>query len=420
MSSELLRNHLITAYRAGVAAADPARAVQDALNRRGPELESASRIIVLGLGKAAGRMAEAALPFLQGREYSGTIVTTESEAKALEGLNVIPGEHPVPGFKSLAAGQGLLATASEAREGDLVLALISGGGSSLAVAPSDGVSLSDKVAISEHLLRCGANIKEMNSIRRCLSKIKGGQLAAMASPAYIVSLMISDVPDDNPEFIASGPTVAPREYQPLKPILERYKFGDDMLQTIMRCEANQAMKEISAGDIEISASNAISKAAAVASLKQSGFAVEQVEGWLDLDVGSAASQLLSLLHDAASFGRPVALVSGGEPSVRVTGGGMGGRNQELALRFALQESTRKLPRPWTFLSCGTDGRDGPTDAAGAVVDGATIPAIEAKGFSVGTELANNNSYAPLEAAGALLKTGSTGTNVADIQIGIMT
>lgn len=419
MSSETIRNHLVAAYQAGVAAADPARAVRDALNRRGPELDYASRIVVLGLGKAAARMAQAALPYFKARDYFGTVVTTGSEVIELDGLTVMSGQHPVPDATSLAAGNALLATAAEAREGDLVLALMSGGGSALAVSPKAGVSLPDKIAIGEHLLKCGANINEMNAVRRAISKIKGGQLAAAAAPAYVLTLAVSDVPNDDLAVIASGPTVAPQDLPALQPILERYQFDNSLRKIILSAQTDPVVRDSQAGDGAVIASNSISKAATTAYLRHQGYQVKQLDGWLDLNVDAAASLLLSSLHDVAASGKPCALVAGGEPTVRVTGAGKGGRNQELSLRFALAEASRRLPCSWGFLSCGTDGRDGPTDAAGAIVDSHTISAIVAQGLSVETELANNNAYVPLNAANALLRPGSTGTNVADLQIGII-
>lgn len=424
MSPDELRPALRDAFAVAVAAADPAEAVRAALAEHRGKIDAASRIFAAALGKAASAMADAAISEL-GRPISGgVVVTTDAGARPVEVCRTIVGGHPLPNAGSVEGGEALLALASEAGEGDLVLALISGGGSALGVAPREGLTLDDKTAVTDLLLRSGADITEMNAVRRALSRLKGGGLADAAAPASVLSLIVSDVPGDDPATIASGPTARADQGTVARPearaVLERYRLTDKVPSAVVAAIEGVDARQL-LGDVVnlVVASNARSVEAVANHLAGAGFRVVVRPGWLDGDVGEAAEELFALCHEQADGEGPVAVISGGETTVKVVGDGLGGRNQEFALRFALAEADRPLGRPWAFLSGGTDGRDGPTDAAGGIVDGGTLNRMRAAGADPTDHLARNDAYRALAAAGDLLLTGATGTNVADVQIALM-
>lgn len=396
-------------FAAGVAAADPARAVDAAMAAvlaDGPA--PGGRWHLLALGKAAGAMARAALRHLP-EGVAALVVTNPENAGPVPGAEVLAGGHPVPDAGSAAAGQAILARLAAAGPGDRVLALISGGGSALAVAPVAGLSLADKAEVSRLLLLSGADITQMNLVRQHLSRLKGGGwLRACGAP--ISALILSDVPGDDLRVIASGPTVAPIGSRAAAADLCR-AFGIwDRLPVAARAHLGapeSAVADPVAARNRLVGANAISLAAMVAAGAEAGpFALEG-------DVAALAPRLVAQLRDMAP-GK--ALVFGGETVVRVTGDGLGGRNQELALRVALAAEAAGIAGDWLFLSGGTDGRDGPTEAAGGIVGPGSLAAMRRAGVDPQGALARNDSNPALAAGGALLVTGATGTNVADLAV----
>lgn len=414
------RDAALALFEAAVARADPVAATRAALESEAKVLGQARRVVLLALGKAGSAMTSAALPFVEDRLAEGVVVTTASGVVSLPGIETIAGGHPVPDAGSLEGGARLVDAASRAGEGDLVLVLVSGGGSALAVAPPEGVSLDDKMALSELLLKSGADITQMNTVRGNVSRLKAGGLARLAAPAEVLSLILSDVPGDDVAIIASGPTATevpgPAE---ARATLDRFGLGERVPASIRaHLHAAEPRERAMARNVIIG-SNALSVTAVEDSLAGSGRAVIRLAGWLGGDVSEAAEAFFVQMQMADASGRPAAIVSGGETTVRVTGSGSGGRNQELALRIALLAETAPLTQPWCFLSGGTDGRDGPTDAAGGIVDGSSVARMRAAGIDPTARLADNDANPALAASGDLIEIGQTGTNVADIQVALI-
>lgn len=393
-----MRDTLIEIFQAGVARADPGAAVAahlDGVQR--PDL-------ILAIGKAAGAMARAAL-----HRFPGTpclVVTNAENAAPVTGARVLIGGHPVPDAGSAAAGQAILDAAGPLGAGGHCLALISGGGSALAVAPVAGVTLEEKAEVSRLLLGAGLDIKAMNLVRQHLSRLKGGGLARACAPATVAALILSDVVGDDLGAIASGPTVPPQgPPEAARALLEQTGLWPHLPESCRRALAEAIPSDTPATATRLIGSNRLSAEAMLAATPGATLDPVPLEG----DVGGAAARI------AARAGQgPGLTLWGGETTVVLRGQGRGGRNQELALRVAL--ALRDIQGPWAFLSGGTDGRDGPTDAAGALVDDGTLARIAAAGMDVQAMLAENDSYPMLAAAGDLLMTGGTGTNVADLQI----
>ncbi len=410
-------------FRAGVAAADPVRAVEAALARRplAPPPEGGVTHVI-AVGKAARGMAAAALPSVPapGRAL---VVTNRENARPLEGAEVMAAGHPVPDEAGLAAARAVIALLGEAGARDRILTLISGGGSALLPAPVEGITLEDKAEVNRLLLASGADIHAMNLIRQQLSRLKGGGFLALAAPAGVRALLISDVIGDDPRVIASGLTAPPLGTRAeARALLERLGVWEALPEAV---RAHLERPEPPAlplpeADNEIIASNAVSLAAMARAARSLGAdaRVRVFPAPLTGDVADAARRIM----DFAGSGPGICLF-GGETTVRLgrqggepgKGAGRGGRNQELALRLALLAEAAGW-RDYAFLSGGTDGRDGPTDAAGGLVDGATPARIRAAHVDPQAALARNDSYHALKAAGDLLITGPTGTNVADLQV----
>lgn len=328
--------------------------------------------------------------------------------------------HPIPDENGVKGAGAIERAVASVEEGELALVLVSGGGSALLCAPAEGISLADKMALNAALIRSGADITEINTVRSMVSRLKGGRLARLAHRGRLVALVLSDVPGDDLTTIASGPTVPSRATaDAAMAILRKYGLDGTLPAAIARHLAEVAPGEnlgapIAHARSEIIGSNRLSLEAAEAAARAKGYRTLPGHAWLEGEVSAAAADLHAMAARAGE-GR-IAIVSGGEPVVVLTGSGKGGRNQELALRFALADEANPLSRPWTFLSGGTDGRDGPTEAAGAIVDAGTPLRMRQAGIDIAAHLADNDSNPALAASGDLLTTGGTGTNVADIQI----
>lgn len=421
-----LRAQAIEFFREGIAASDPEWAVASALKARTESIAAAQRVILVAFGKAACPMVRAALPFVGEKLHTARAVTNRENLVEIDGVEVIAGGHPLPDEGSVRGADAIESAVRSARLGDLLLVLISGGGSALVCAPMPGIGLADKIALNEALIRSGADITEINAVRQRFSRLKGGRLAQIASGVNVLSLILSDVPADDLATIASGPTAKPlATIADATAILKRYDLIETLptdLRSYLDCSAARTEFDAECFDhVEnvVIGSNAISLQQVMSSASSRYPVVVKADDWLSGDVSEAAAKLHRLAVFAARQEGPVAIVAGGEPTVRVCGDGRGGRNQELALRFALLDERTSIGRPWVFLSGGTDGRDGPTDAAGGLVDAGSTKWMRRQGCSPEARLDTNDSYHALASSGDLLITGPTGTNVADLQILLM-
>jgi len=400
-------------------------AVQDRIQETRPE-----RIVVAGFGKAACPMAKAVEDSLQDCIVEGIVITKygHCEKSGPQKIRICEGGHPVPDENGLMATQDLVELLRRADEKTLVVCLISGGGSALLVSPCAGVSLAEKQKVTDLLLKAGADIFELNSVRKHLSDVKGGRLAEIASPSRVVSLLISDVIGDPLDVIASGPTAPdPSSYRDALRVLERYGLMESAPRAVIdhlhrgdRGLLPETPKQGNPifGKVEniIAAGNRQAIEEARSRAASLGLQAEVISREVSGEAGEAAKKLA---HEAIrrknlrDSGSPLCLISGGETTVHVTGNGLGGRNTEFALAFARE--VRDIDGI-TCISAGTDGTDGPTDAAGAIVNGRTVYEAAAKGLDPEAYLENNDSYTFFKAAGGLFITGPTGTNVMDLQI----
>lgn len=444
-TAAVLREHCLALFQAGVTAADPHAAVGQCLAFDGDRLHIRlapasdqcrsgewQKLHLIAFGKAACAMANAARQAIPAHKLAGPgiAVTTYENAEAVEGFEVLAAGHPLPDRNGLHAAQKIAERIQTASADELVLVLISGGGSALVPYPVEGISLADKIAATQLLLACGADINQVNCVRKHLSRLKGGGLARLAAPADLHALILSDVLGDDLSTIASGPTVADatsfadaiavfngkrvwdkvpaaiKDYLEqgaagLKP--ETAKPGDPLLKSCSHTLVGSNAISVSA---VVHASEKLGHQTLIYSEHLCGEAREAAEQWV-LDANDLLGKGLS---------RATAMIAGGETTVTLTGTGTGGRNQEMALAFALAAERHGLPCRWTFLSAGTDGRDGPTAAAGGIVDSGSLNRMRRAGGDPQAALNNNDSYTALEAANALVVTGATGTNVADLQI----
>lgn len=396
--------------------ADPALALRAALQDQPlPALPPEGQTYLVALGKAAVPMMREALNQIPAPRQA-LAVTNPENCCEIPGARVLAGSHPIPDRASADAGQAVIDLLAQTSAKDRVIALISGGGSALMVAPAAGLTLADKAAVNRALLASGLEINEMNLIRQQLSQLKGGGLLRQAAPAPVHAYLLSDVIGDDLRAIASGPTVsALGSRAKALSLLKHCGIWENMPEAVKTHLAVEAPKpELPEAKNFLIGSNRYSLDAMVQAARAAGWETSLVSDHLTGDVGAAAEEILQAAK-AVPKDRPIALIFGGETTVRLEGDGRGGRNQELALRLA-QRGAAELTGDWLFLSGGTDGRDGPTDAAGGIATPKTWDAIIHAGADPAALLANNDSYAALKAADALLITGGTGTNVADVQV----
>ncbi|WP_350335894.1 glycerate kinase type-2 family protein [Coralliovum pocilloporae] len=419
---EEMRADAIRFFQAAVEAADPAGAVRKALAATDQDLDPAGHLYVIGIGKAACPMVEEALAHVRAENRTALVITNYENVRTLDGCEVIGAGHPVPDENGHQGALRVLDCLKGAGEQDLVLVLMSGGGSALMPCPPEGVSLDDKIELTKGLLASGADITEINAVRKALSRLKGGGFLKAAAPARVLSLILSDVPGDDLESIASGPTVeSTLPVERARTILETYNLFDTAPDAIRNhLVKREEQGAVSEGDMApvtniLIGGNAISVKAAMDAASEA-YQVQLLDDWLDGDVDDAAERYTGALSGADVADRPVAIVSGGETTVVLKGDGLGGRNQEMALRLACKAQDRGLDGNWVFLSAGTDGRDGPTEAAGALVDPGSLDRIVRADGNVLALLDNNDSNKAHTLSGDLVMTGGTGTNVADIQV----
>ncbi len=397
-----------------------------------------SRLLVAGFGKASCPMAKALEEQFPDILEKGTIITKyghairkDREPGGSSVISVFEAGHPVPDENGIRATEEIITLLKDTDEKTLLVCLISGGGSALLVSPYESISLKDKQAITGLLLRSGADINELNTVRKHISKVKGGRLAEAAFPARVMSLIISDVIGDSLDVIASGPTSPDSTtYQDALRVIEKYglrvstplsvlevlqKGAEGLLPETPK-EGSQLFDKVE--NIIIS-SNKKALGAAKSRAESLGFETEIISSEMTgeaREVGRELAQKAMSIKKTGKLKRPCCFISGGETTVTVKGNGLGGRNMELGFAFAMEiEGIDGI----TLLSAGTDGTDGPTDAAGAVVDGETLKTAKASGLDPKEYLDNNDSYNFLKKSGDLLITGPTGTNVMDIQIIIM-
>lgn len=382
--------------------------------------------IVVGAGKAAYHMAKGAKEALYDLINYGIVITKYGHGGKLDKIKVIEAGHPVPDINGVKSTQQIIKLLKPLNKESLVLCLISGGGSALLISPVSGLTLKDKKEITKLLLNSGADIEALNTVRKHISKVKGGRLAEIAYPAKVFSFMLSDVIGDRLDLIASGPTAPDNTtYKDALEVLKKFKL---IKKTPLRIL--ELIKRGTGGLIPetLKEDNPIFnrvKNIVVGSNKRALIAARDKANALGLPAHIISSEIRGEAREVAKYlaslatsirdakGLPQCLISGGETQVTVKGKGMGGRNMELALGFALAiEGIRGV----TLLSAGTDGTDGPTDAAGAIVDGNTIPKARALGLVPEVYLKNNDSYNFFKKIDGLFITGPTGTNVMDIQI----
>ncbi|WP_298563475.1 DUF4147 domain-containing protein [uncultured Aliiroseovarius sp.] len=411
-----LRRSARQIFLKAVEAADSARAVRNALNQSPfPPPGPNGQYYVVSIGKAAPAMMREALRHIDG-EYQALCVTHPENEEQIDGATRLHGAHPVPNENSLAAGQAVKDLLAQAGADDQVIALISGGGSALMALPADGISIEDKGKVSALLLGAGIDITQMNLVRQQLSQLKGGGMLRVASPAPVTAYILSDVIGDELRAIASGPTVAPiGTRENARAICKAAGVWSDLPASVQKHLSQSGAPD----DVPQTAQNHLigsnrHSLHAAAIEAQSVGAVQIISDMLTGDVRDAATTLLDAAETAPA-GTLTVLLAGGETTVQLTGTGRGGRNQELALHVAMGAAKRGLQGDWVFLSGGTDGRDGPTDAAGGIVDADSLGRMIDAGTDPAALLHNNDSYAALQASGDLLMTGATGTNVADIQ-----
>ncbi|MFM2366407.1 MAG: hypothetical protein RIR95_1015 [Pseudomonadota bacterium] len=408
-----LRDSAKSLFAVACQAADPARALAAALiDTPLPQPQAGGATFVLALGKAAIPMAEFLLDHLAGRPVQMLVVTNYENARDVPGATVLAAGHPVPDENGAFAAREVERMLADTTSADLVIALISGGGSALLPAPVDGLTLEEKASVNKVLLANGLEITEMNLVRQHLSRLKGGGFLCAAAPAPVTAYILSDVIGDDLRVIASGPTVAPiGPVQQARDLLQSMGLWEELpvaAQGILNARPAPNLPPTDAQNVLIG-SNRKSLDAVVSAF---GPQAQLINDHLTGDVADAATLIIAA---AASAGPETkCLVFGGETTVVLRGNGLGGRNQELALRVAL--AMPALNRDWVFLSGGTDGRDGPTDAAGGLVDRHSAERMRAACRDPLALLANNDSNAALALSHDLLITGATGTNVADVQI----
>jgi hydroxypyruvate reductase len=425
-------------FRAALDAADPAEAICRHVALRGEtltaggrryRLSSFERIWVIGAGKAGATMA-AALEHLLGKRVAGGLVNVKyGHLAKLRRVELNECGHPLPDEAGVRGAARIAEIAQQAGERDLVVCVVSGGASALLPLAAAPVTLAEKQATTKLLLASGANIHEINSIRKHISAVKGGQLARLAYPAAVLSLLLSDVIGDDLDVIGSGPTAPDAStFAAARSVLDNYGIADRVPASVLARIDAGARGEIAEtpkpGDRVfervtnvVVGSNRLAVDAAARKARELGFRPLVLSTLIEGETREIARMHSAIAREVAASGRPLkppaCLISGGETTVTLRGSGLGGRNQEFALAAAIDLAGSENI---VALSAGTDGTDGPTDAAGALADGRTVARAAAKALDAHRYLADNDSYHFFEPLGDLLKTGPTGTNVMDVRL----
>lgn len=422
--------------RAALAAVEPAAAVRAHVRRKDSIVEVDNRqydlsafrhVYVVGAGKASAPMAQAIESILGDRITAGVVSVKYGYTVPTQRIEIDQAGHPIPDERAVQATEKMIDLLQQAGPDDLVICLISGGGSALMVAPWPGITLADERRLTNQLLRSGATINEINTVRKHLSRVKGGGLARIAAPATIISLILSDVLGNPLDVIASGPTVPdPTTYLDAWEVLERYGLTDDLPPAIAR-----HLQDGLAGRIQdtpkpgdpifdrtqnvVVASNTHAVKAAIERARQEGLNTLLLSTFVEGEAREVAKVFAAigreLCYSDHPVPRPAVILAGGETTVTVRGPGRGGRNQEFALSAAIQlDGLHDV----TIVAFATDGTDGPTDAAGAIVDGTTVIRAKAIGLNPRAALVDNDSYPFFQKLGDLIVTGPTNTNVNDL------
>lgn len=415
--TQKLREDALAGLMAGVRAVEPGYLVRGAL-----EDFPDSSVRLLAIGKGALAMASAACDVLQQRIVNGLVVTphgVNNEHSLPSRVEVLYGGHPIPTAEGVITAQRVREYAESASTEETVLCLISGGGSALMTLPVEGVSLEDMQWVTSSLLRAGASIQQLNCVRKHLDQLKGGRLAELCAPARVRALVLSDVIGDPLDVISSGPTVPdPTTFDDAVKILQGFALWDQApdavrsyLESGLRGEAPESPKSLDNVQVDVIGSNRIAAAAALSELQARGYTGAIITTEL---TGEARTVGKDLARQAAQLSSKQCSVFAGETTVTVTGTGKGGRNQELVLSAALELNENQATA--VVASIGTDGIDGPTDAAGGIADRETITRGQSSGLDAHHALGNNDAYTFLKASGDLIITGATGTNVMDLQV----
>ncbi|HEY4193319.1 MAG TPA: glycerate kinase [Mesorhizobium sp.] len=410
------KSFLTAIFNASVAAADPEKTIRGHLPAR-PK----GRTIVIGAGKGSAQMAAAFEKAWDG-PIEGLVVTRYGYGAKCERIEIIEAAHPVPDKAGLEASRRLLEKVENLTEDDLVVALISGGGSALLPSPAAGLTLADEIAVNEALLASGAPIAAMNTIRKHLSGIKGGRLAAAAYPAKVVSLVVSDIPGDNPALVASGPTV-PDAGNRQEALAAISAYGIRLPDAVMEHIGSPAAdaprpddKRFSRNEVHLIASAGVSLEAAAAEARKQGIEAVILSDSIEGEAREVGSVHAAIAREVASrnrpFRKPVLILSGGETTVTLRAKGKGGRNSEFLLSFAIGIAGVD---GIDALAADTDGIDGSENNAGAFCDGSTVARMRAAGVDAKAMLAGNNAWTAFNAAGDLFVPGPTGTNVNDLR-----
>lgn len=407
---------LISIFNAALAAADPERTIRDHLPAR-PK----GRTIVIGAGKGSAQMAAAFEKAWDG-PIEGLVVTRYGYGAKCERIEIIEAAHPVPDAAGLEASRRLLEKVQGLTADDLVVALISGGGSALLPSPAAGLTLADEIAVNEALLASGAPIAAMNTIRKHVSTIKGGRLAAAAWPAKVVSLVVSDIPGDNPALVASGPTVpdtGSRADALASIVAYGMKLPDAVMAHINSPTADAPRPDdprFAGNEVHLIASAGVSLEAAAAEAKRQGIEAVILSDSIEGEAREVGGVHAAIAREVATrnrpFQKPVLILSGGETTVTLRAKGKGGRNSEFLLAFAIAIGGADNIHA---LAADTDGIDGSEDNAGAFADGSTVARMRASGVDAKAMLAGNNAWTAFNAVGDLFVPGPTGTNVNDLR-----
>jgi glycerate 2-kinase len=438
MNTETLRQHAQDIFQAGLQAVDPIQAIKRYVSLDGEtlhigeasyDLDVYKQIYVVGGGKAGASMSQAIEEILGERVKQGIVNVKYDHLLPTNTITLHEAGHPVPDEAGVAGTQRIIQLLQSSTEYDLVICLISGGGSALLPAPAEGITLQEKQAVTKLLLNCGATINEINTIRKHISAIKGGQLARIAYPSTLVTLILSDVIGDPLDVIASGPTVPDSQtFHECLALLKKYELVDDVPKPVL----NRIQQGV-AGDIPdtpktgdpvfertqnlIIASNALAAHAAAQKAEDLEYNTMILSTFVEGETKEVAKVhtaiLKEILHSGSPLPLPACIITGGETTVTIRGQGLGGRNQEFVLAAASEIDCMESV---VVFSAGTDGTDGPTDAAGAIADGSTIQRAREQSLDPLDYLNTNDSYHFFESLGDLIKTGPTNTNVTDLRI----
>ena len=442
-SREQLRTDAKNLLRHGIEAADGYMVMQQSLCIHGEmlvvtgasgvsveyDLGQFRRILVIGFGKVSGIMASALEDSLKNRITAGLVIVKQGFKAELKKIRIVEAAHPVPDAKSENSAQQIVRMLADVSHDDLVICLISGGGSALCTLPSKGIKITDIQTMTQSLLASGADIVEINTIRKHLSQIKGGQLAKLVYPASLMSLIISDVIGDRIDTIASGPTAPDTtSFRDAHDILQRYDlFQKSPVSIRTRIKAGLAGEIMDTPKVDdtifqktrniIIANNLTALRAIAKKARHCGYEMlllsSMIEGETRHVAEVYAALIKELIESPHPMPTPACIAAGGEMTVRVTGMGQGGRNGDFCLALAPLISGRERV---VVLSAGTDGIDGTTDAAGGIIDGTTSSRAQSMGLDVAKALSNHDSYPFLKKSGDILITGPTRTNVMDIQL----